>query len=368
MTNPPPFRAEHIGSLLRPRALKTAHKAFRAGEIDNAQYQEALDAALDDAVRLQERAGLRIISDGEFRRASWFSGFFDALDGFTLTDSKFDFRDDDGHRHGYRTCYVNGRIKRHDGIALNEYASIASRTAETPKVTMPTPSAFHFLSGGDCVDPAVYPDLDKFWDDLIAIYQTEIDALAQAGARYFQFDEVPLAMLCDDAVRQQSADLGLDPVAIAQDYRTLLNRVLAARPSNTTFAVHLCRGNFRSRWMASGGYEPVAERLFGEVVADGFLLEYDTERAGDFEPLRFVPDDKWVVLGLISTKTAELESVDDLRRRVDEAARYVPLERLAISPQCGFASVAGGNLIDEDDQRRKLELVVKVADLVWGSA
>jgi 5-methyltetrahydropteroyltriglutamate--homocysteine methyltransferase len=361
----PPFRAEHIGSLLRPRALKDAHRAFLAGETDEARWRTVLEAAIADAIRMQEAVGLRTITDGEFRRGSWFSGFFEALGGFGLTQSRFRFRDAQGALHAFSSCRADAPIRRSRGITTDEYEFVRARTEGEAKVTMPTPSAFHFFCGRDCADPAVYPDLDRFWDDLVAAYQAEIAALDTLGAAYVQLDEVPLAMLCDADVRAQVRAQGEDPEALIDLYVRLVNRVLEGRPERMRIGIHLCRGNFRGRWLAAGGYEAVAEKLFNELAVDAFFLEYDTARAGDFSPLALVPDGKLVVLGLVSTKTPELESVDSLRARIDEAARYVPLETLCLSPQCGFASVAGGNPLNEDDERAKLARVVEVADKVW---
>jgi 5-methyltetrahydropteroyltriglutamate--homocysteine methyltransferase len=248
---------------------------------------------------------------------------------------------------------------------VHEHVRLASLTDRTPKMTLPSPSAFHFFRFHAPADRAVYPDDDVYWNDLVEVYRAEIAALGAAGCRYLQLDEVPLAMLCDPLIRQQVIELGGDPEVLAAKYVEVLQRVLADKPTGMTLGLHLCRGNFRSRWMASGGYEPVAERLFGEVPVDAFFLECDSERAGDFSPLRHVPAHKHVVLGLVSTKRAQLESRDDLRRRIDEATRYLPIERLALSPQCGFASVAGGNLLSEEEQAAKLRLVVQVASSVW---
>ncbi|MDP6352155.1 MAG: 5-methyltetrahydropteroyltriglutamate--homocysteine S-methyltransferase [Alphaproteobacteria bacterium] len=362
----PPFRAEHLGSLLRPRALKDAHRARAAGTLSEDGYQGALDRAVGDAVALQESVGLEVITDGEFRRSSWFSGFFEALDGFTLADSRFAFHDAAGSEHHFRTCRATAPVRRRGGIAIEEFLHVRGLTTHIPKVTIPSPSAFHFFRLGDCADPAVYPDIAAFWEDLVAAYRAEIAELGARGAQYLQIDEVPLAMLCDEAVRDQARGLGARPEALIDSYIDLVNRVLAGRPEGMVVAMHLCRGNFRSRWLAAGGYEPIAERLFNDLAVDAFFLEYDTPRAGGFEPLRLMAADKRVVLGLISTKTPELDSADGIRRRIDAAARHIPLARLGLSPQCGFASVAGGNALGPDDQRRKLALVVEVADAVWG--
>jgi 5-methyltetrahydropteroyltriglutamate--homocysteine methyltransferase len=361
----PPFRAETIGSLLRPAALKHAFQQYREGRIDAAAYETALADAIRGAVRTQEDAGLQAVTDGEFGRSSWFGFFFERTGGFRLEPSAFRFRDADGGTYEWPTCFACERIRRRGAIAVHEQLRLAALTRRTPKMTLPTPSAFHFFRFNAPADPAVYRDEDVYWNDLAEVYRAEIAALGAAGCRYLQLDEVPLAMLCDPLVREQVRQLGGDPAALTAKYIEILQRILADKPRNMTLGLHLCRGNFRSRWMASGGYEPVAEQLFNEVPVDAFFLEYDSERAGDFSPLRHVPAGKSVVLGLVSTKRAVLESPDGLRKRIDEAARHVPMERLALSPQCGFASVAGGNLLDEEQQAAKLRLVVDVAASVW---
>ncbi len=363
----PPFRAEHIGSLLRPRALKDAFKARAAGDMDAVSFQAAADAAIVDAIRLQEEAGMNSITDGEFRRAAWSSGMIDALDGFSLADSLFEFRDAEGGRHRWKTCCATAPIRRVRGIATGEFDFVRANTNRLPKVTLPTPSVLHFFRGRGCADASVYPDLDQYWDDVVTAYRAELADLSARGATYVQFDEVPLAMLCDPSVRDQARAQGEDPDALIDTYIDVLNRVLDDRPNNMTVGIHLCRGNFRGRWMAEGGYEPVADALFNRLAVDAFFLEYDTPRAGDFAPLRFVPPDKTVVLGLISSKSTDLETVDDLRARIDDASTHVPQDRLAISPQCGFASVAGGNALTEDQERAKLELVSRTAEAVWSA-
>jgi 5-methyltetrahydropteroyltriglutamate--homocysteine methyltransferase len=364
----PPFRAETIGSLLRPAALKASFQQYREGRIDAAAYEAALSDAIRSAVRTQENAGLQSITDGEFGRSSWFGFFFERTGGFRLEPSAFQFRDADGGRYEWPTCYACERIVRRGAITVHEHERLAALTRRTPKMTLPAPSAFHFFRFNAPADRAVYRDEDVYWSDLIEVYRAEIAALGAAGCRYLQLDEVPLAMLCDPSIREQVKDLGDAPERLVAKYVEVLQRVLADRPKGMTLGLHLCRGNFRSRWMASGGYEPVAEQLFNEVPVDAFFLEYDSERAGDFSPLRHVPANKHVVLGLVSTKRAELEAPGGLRRRIDEAARYMPMERLALSPQCGFASVAGGNLLNEDEQAAKLRLVVEVAAATWGSS
>jgi 5-methyltetrahydropteroyltriglutamate--homocysteine methyltransferase len=316
-------------------------------------------------VRRQEELGLESITDGEFGRSSWFGFFFERLEGFRAAESRFRFRDADGHEHAWQTCCAAAPMRRTRAIAVEEFQRVRDLARAVPKACLPSPSALHFFRGDDCYDRGAYPELGAWWSDLRDIYRAEITALADAGCRYLQLDEVPLAMLCDRRVREQVAAQGLDPIELAERYVEFTNEVLDAAPATMVRGVHMCRGNFRSRWMAEGGYEPVAERVFGGLEVDVFFLEFDTERAGGFEPLRYVTGSKQVVLGLVSTKTPELEAVETLVRRVEGAARVLPLDRLALSPQCGFASVAGGNPLDEDQQFQKLARVVECAEQVW---
>jgi 5-methyltetrahydropteroyltriglutamate--homocysteine methyltransferase len=362
----PPFRAEHVGSLLRPDRLKDAAKAFQKGNISRDTYLEILGQEIARAVELQESVGLQSITDGEFSRSSWFGFFFERLKGFSLKPSLFRFHDESGHDYDWQTCYASGKVRREQPICVEDFERLQRLTRETPKANMPSPSALHFFRGDQCRDETVYPDIEVWWNDLVHVYQAEIRALSSAGCHYLQIDEVPLAMLCDGDVRQQLSDLGRDPDDLTRRYVATINEVLEARSTDMTVGLHFCRGNFRSRWMAQGGYEPVAEILFNDLEVDAYFLEYDSPRAGDFSPLRFMAEDKMVVLGLITSKMAELEDKDTLKRRIEHASNFVPLEQLAISPQCGFASVAGGNALCEDEQMRKLELVVEVAQEVWG--
>ncbi len=361
-----PHRAEHVGSLLRPRELRDAFKAHAAGQMSDAAYREIEDRNIIEAIRMQEDAGLASITDGEFRRGSWAFGLVKAVEGFGDAPSMFEFHDAAGNNYPFVTCYAVAKIRRSRPIAVGEFEFVRRHTRRVPKVTMPAPSFMHFFRGRASADPAVYPDVEGFWTDLLRVYHEELAELGRVGAQYLQIDEVPLAMLCDPAVRERAREIGEDPDALVTMYINGVNDVLSARPPGMTVGMHLCRGNLRSRWLAEGSYEAVAERLFNEVAVEAFFLEYDTPRAGDFAPLRFMAKDKTVVLGLISTKTPVLEDADGLCRRIDEAARHVPLERLALSPQCGFASTVGGNLLSMDDQRSKLELVVQVAKRVWG--
>lgn len=361
----PPFRAEHVGSLLRPPVLKEAFTKRTKGEISEEAYETTLTDAISRAVKMQESVGLKSITDGEFGRGSWFGFFFERMSGFRLEPSAFKFKDGRGQSFEWPTCYACERIKRHGGITTDEYLRLRKLTRETPKVTMPSPSAFHFFRLNAAVDPNVYPDPEQYWEDLIAVYRDEISDLAALGCTYIQLDEVPLAMLCDTSIQDQVRGMGSDPQALISRYVDVLERILSVAPSTMTVGIHLCRGNFRSRWMAEGGYEPIAERLFNAPKIDAFFLEYDSGRAGDFSPLRFVPKSKVVVLGLISSKTAALESVTAIKARIEEAAKFVPLDQLSLSPQCGFASVAGGNTVTDADERAKLKLVADIARDVW---
>jgi 5-methyltetrahydropteroyltriglutamate--homocysteine methyltransferase len=364
----PPFRAEVIGSLLRPRVLKETAGAIAAGQATAADYAAVLEREIARVVAKQEEIGLRVVTDGEFGRTSWFGFFFEGLDGFTLAPSLFRFRDAEGHGFEWPTCVASRPISRHAPITLAEYARTKRLAlAALPKATLPTPSAFHFFRFTNAFEPQAYGSLAAYFDALIGIYRRELQELSDAGCRYVQMDEVPVAMLCDPLVRDQARALGGDPDAMLDLYVDVVRRILADRPAGMTVGMHLCRGNFRSRWMASGGYEPVARRLFNDFPVDVYFLEYDSQRAGDFSPLRHVPDDRHVVLGLVSSKSAEMERPDDLRRRIDEAAVHVPLERLSLSSQCGFASVAGGNSLTEDQQWAKLSLIADTARRIWGS-
>ena len=363
-----PHRAEHIGSLLRPRELKEAFRAHGEGRLGDDAFRGVQDAAIHEAIALQEEAGLRTITDGEFRRAAWSAGFVWALAGLEPRDSLFEFTDDSGDVIRWQTCCATERICRKRGITTDEFRFVRATTRFTPKVTMPAPSFLHFFRGPECVDRRAYPDLDRFWEDVVAIYREELRALGALGATYVQIDEVPLAMLCDPGVREKVRARGEDPDRLIDTYVEVVNRILDSRPAAMTFGMHLCRGNLRGHWMAAGGYEPIAEKLFARLDVDAFFLEYDSPRAGGFEPLRFVPTRKSVVLGLVSSKARDLENPDDLRRRIDEAARFVPLERLSISPQCGFASTVGGNPLSLEEERAKLSLVVDTAHRVWGES
>jgi 5-methyltetrahydropteroyltriglutamate--homocysteine methyltransferase len=336
------------------------------GRLQPAEYQAVLEEEIARVVARQEDIGLPVVTDGELARSSWFGFFFEGLDGFRLEPSHFAFKDADGCTFEWPTCVATSRIRRRAPITLGEFerANACVRRALV-KATMPAPSAFHFFRLGKSVDRQAYPDISVYFDDLVAVYRAELAELAQAGCRYVQLDEVPIAMLCDPDVCRQAAAEGADPAALLDTYIGLLRRIAADRPAGMTLGLHLCRGNFRGRWMAAGGYEPVADKLFNQAPVDVFFLEYDSERAGDFRPLRFVPKGKTAILGLVSSKSARLEDQDSLVRRIEEASRVLSLDQLGLSTQCGFASVAGGNVLSEDEQWAKLELIVDTVTRVW---
>ncbi|MGY1653614.1 5-methyltetrahydropteroyltriglutamate--homocysteine S-methyltransferase [Geodermatophilus sp. SYSU D01119] len=370
----PPFRADHVGSLLRPPALLEARARRAAGEIDDAELRGVEDAAIADVIRLQGDVGLRTATDGEFRRASWHMDFIYAIDGIskvTGEDIVVHFRNADGTIDftpaGLR---VDGPLSIGEPVFGADLAYLQSQVGEgqTAKLTIPSPSMVHYRGGAAAIDPAVYPDEDAFWDALSAAYAQQVRGVAALGCRYLQLDDTSLAYLNDPAQRAELAAQGRDAEHQHERYIRQINAALAGRPEGLTVTTHMCRGNFRSSWVAEGGYDFVAEALFGGLDVDGFFLEYDDARSGGFEPLRFVPPSKRVVLGLVTTKRAELESKDDLKRRIDEASRFVPLEQLALSPQCGFSSTVEGNALTRDEQVAKLALVVEVAQEVWGYA
>lgn len=364
----PPFRAEHIGSLLRPPALREAWRRTDAGEASPAEYEAAVESAIREAVALQEDAGLKSVTDGEFRRKSYWSHFVEAVDGFGVRPSVFRFRDAHGHRQEFLAPFVEGRIARTRPISGAEYDFLRAVTRQTPKITIPSPPTMHFWRLGQTFAAGSYDDEEAYFADLARVFNEEIADLARRGCRYVQIDEVPLAMLCDAGIRAEIAATGRDPEALARRYVRLIDECIADVPAEMTVGLHLCRGNFKGRWLSEGGYDSVAELLFGESRVHAFFLEYDSGRAGGFEPLRHLPADKIAVLGLVSTKSPRLETADELKRRIDAAARFAPLDNLAISPQCGFSSTVAGNPLAIDDQRRKLELLVSVAADVWGGA
>lgn len=366
----PPFRADHVGSYLRPERLRAMRARHDEGECSDAELRAVEDDCIAEVVGKQEAVGLKGITDGEFRRTYFHVDFLERLDGVSVTYGEFKaaFRKDDGTEVGFRppTMHVDGKVARKAPIQGEDFDFLKGRVAETAKVSIPAPSMLHFRGGRRAISEQVYPDLEEFYDDLAAAYRAEIADLADRGCTYLQMDDTNLAYLCDPAIRGQTADRGDDPDALTHLYCRLVNEALRDRPAGMRSAIHLCRGNFKSAWVAEGGYEPVAEILFNEMNVDGFFLEYDDERSGDFRPLRFMPAGKAVVLGLMSSKTAAVEPADEVRTRIDEAARHVDLDQCALSHQCGFSSTAHGNDLVEDDQWKKLARCVEVAEAVWG--
>lgn len=368
----PPFRADHVGSLLRPQRLKDARDRFQKNEITKEQLRAVEDEAIREVVRKQEAIGLQSITDGEFRRAFFHVDFLERLQGVTISggiatkfhtkqgDADFDFAPP--------RVTVTGKLRHVQDIQTADFQFLKSVTTKTPKVTIPSPTMVHFRGGRKAIDINAYPDLDEFFEDLAQVYRDEVTSLYNAGSRYIQFDDTNLAYLCDPQLRAQAQERGDDPNELPHAYAALINAVIDKRPKDLTVAIHLCRGNMKSAWVAEGGYEPVADALFNELHVDGYFLEYDDARSGNFEPLRFVPKGKTVVLGLVTSKAPALESVADITRRIDEASRYVRLENLCLSPQCGFASTVHGNQLTEADQWAKMERIIDVTREVWGAA
>jgi 5-methyltetrahydropteroyltriglutamate--homocysteine methyltransferase len=362
----PPFRADHVGSLLRPAALKEARTKRERGEIDAAALKAIEDREIEAAIRKQESVGLKTITDGEYRRAFWNYDFLGALDGVEayLGERKIKFQGPQPKPMMLRVIGKLGSFTTHP--MLEHFKFVAAHTKQTPKMTIPSPSSLHFRYGRDAVPESIYPVMDDFYRDLGESYRKAVRAFADAGCHYLQLDEVNFTYLCDPALRKQVSDRGDDPEQLPHIYARMINAAFSDVPADMTRAMHLCRGNFQSTFVARGGYEPVAEILFNEINIDAYFMEYDSERAGGFEPLRFVPKGKTVVLGLVTTKSGKLESRDELKRRIEQATKFVDIDQLCLSPQCGFASTEEGNLLGEDEQWAKLAMIVELADEVWG--
>jgi len=368
----PPFRADHVGSLLRPPGLLEARQRFAEGVIDADELRGVENAAIADVVQMQRDVGLRTATDGEFRRASWHMDFIYQLDGVSkVVDETLhvQFRNAEGTiEFAPPSMRVDGPVGVSATIFGDAIAYLQSVAApsQTPKLTIPSPSMVHYRGGRAAIDEAVYPDLDGFWADLTAAYAEEVRRLGEAGCTYLQFDDTSLAYLNDPAQREHVRQIGGDAEHQHETYIRHINEALAGRPEGMAVTTHMCRGNFRSSWVAEGGYDFVAEALFGELDVDGFFMEWDDDRSGGFEPLRFVPKDKVVVLGLVTTKRGDLEDADTLKRRIEEASKHVDVDQLCLSPQCGFSSTVEGNALTREEQAAKLRLVVEVADAVWG--
>ena len=364
----PPFRADHVGSLLRPAALKAAREKRKSGAISAADLKSVEDRCIRDAIAMQEAAGLESITDGEFRRAFWHVDFLTGFEGIIATQGQYalKFHGEGGAESETRSMMVvNSKVRRTRPVMVDHFRFLKETTKRTAKLCIPAPTYLHMRGGRKVVNEKAYPDVEEFWSDITRAYRQEIADLSKAGLEYLQIDDVSFACLCDDNIRAQVKRDGEDPAQLPAQYARIISDLIAERPKSLSVTMHTCRGNHASMWMAEGGYDAVAEAVF-QTEVDGFFLEYDTARAGGFAPLRFVPKSKKVVLGLVSTKTPVLEKKDALKRRVEEASRYVPLENLCLSPQCGFASSEVGNKLTEDDQKRKLALVAETAKEIWG--
>ena len=365
----PPFRADHVGSLLRPPNLLEARASFVAGTIDADALREVEDGAIRDAVALQEELGFQGVTDGEFRRTSWHMDFIYQLGGISKTNEQLQvaFKNAQGSTSFTSAALkVDGPVRLEHTIFADAFEFLNSVATVTPKLTIPSPSMVHYRGGAAAIDPNVYADVDEFWHDLSAAYADEVRRLGELGCTYLQLDDTSLAYLNDPAQRQMINDRGDDAEHQHLRYIKQINAAIAGRPEGMSITTHSCRGNFQSYWAAEGGYDFVAEALFSELDVDGFFLEYDDDRSGGFEPLRFVPEGKMIVLGLITTKNGTLESKDDIKRRIDEASQFVALDQLCLSPQCGFSSTVEGNSLTFDEEVAKLRLVQEVAEEVWG--
>ena len=361
----PPFRADHVGSLLRPAALKAARERRAKGEISAAQLKETEDREIERVIRKQEEIGLESITDGEFRRSWWHLDFLWGLDGIEkhVMDAGIAFAAVTTRNEGLK---VTGKVGFSTHPMIEHFKFVAAHTAHTPKITIPSPSAAYGRPIRTPIDPKIYPAPDAFFDDLGQAYKKAVRSFADAGCRYLQLDEVFIAMLCDPKYRQAMKDRGDDPEKLGVLYGDLINTAMSDIPPDMTVTMHMCRGNYKSTYMGSGGYEAVQEILFDKINVHGFFMEYDSARAGGFEPLRMLPKDRQVVLGLVTTKTGRLENKDEIKRRIDEASKYVSLDQLCLSPQCGFASTEEGNVLAEDEQWAKLRMIVELAGEVWG--
>jgi 5-methyltetrahydropteroyltriglutamate--homocysteine methyltransferase len=377
----PPFRADHVGSLLRPDALKAAREKLlgaqtadrNIGPHDNAELRQVEDGCIKDVIDLQKRAGLQSATDGEFRRRSWWLEMIMTWSGFSATregaESPFGWRNESGKQQDFSTLWITDRIEWRPSAVVRAFEYLHANTDAVAKVTMPAPPVVHCFIGGDkLIAETCYNDVEEFWEDLVTAYRKELAALVEAGATYIQLDDVAIPFICDPSYGDVFRSWGSGPDELLGEYARRINQVLEGLPDHVTITLHQCRGNREGLWAAAGGYDPVAEMLFNQIDVAGYFLEYDTERAGTFEPLRLVPAGKVAALGMVSTKTPDMETADALKRRIEEAAKFAPLDRLALAPQCGFASSVRGNPLSEADQLAKLSLMVEVAADVWPDA
>jgi len=367
----PPFRADHVGSLIRPQALIRAREAAGKGEISQSELLRIQHEAIRAVVRLQEDLGFRLATDGEYNRGFWQRDFLLKFANVQEAPAKLNVRFHSAagvRERSPQTLTVSGKLARPHPIFVEDFKFLKTVARGVAKITIPSPTTLHFRGGRAAVDAAAYPDIAGFYADLARVYREEIHDLAAAGCRYLQIDEVNLAYLCDPELRAQVRNIGEDPDTLPKTYARLLNTTIAGRPDDMVVCMHLCRGNFAGAWVAEGGYDPIAELLFNDIAVDGYFLEYDSPRAGSFAPLRFLPKGKIAVLGLVTTKSGTLETKDELKRRIEEASRYAPLDQLALSPQCGFASGIAGSAMTAEQEIAKLKLVVETAREVWGEA
>jgi 5-methyltetrahydropteroyltriglutamate--homocysteine methyltransferase len=364
----PPFRADHVGSLLRTAALKAAREKRARGEIGAEAFKDIEDREIEGVIRKQEAVGLKSVTDGEYRRISWNTDFLEQLDNVESYEGERKIRfSTSGPQPRPLLLRLTGKLGGYKPHPMIEHFNfLKAHTKQTAKMTIPSPSSLHFRYGRDAVPESIYPSMDDFYRDLGQSYRKVVRAFADAGCRYLQLDEVNLTYLCDPSLRKVIVDRGENPDTLPATYAGMINAAISDIPPDMTITMHLCRGNFRSNFVASGGYEPVAETLFSAINVHGYFMEYDSARAGGFEPLRFVPKGKTVVLGLVTSKSGTLEKKDDIKRRIDEAAKFVPLDQLCLSPQCGFASTQEGNVLAEDEEWAKLRMIVELADEVWG--
>jgi len=367
----PPFKADVVGSLLRPQAIHEARARAERGELSAAQIRAIEDTGVAEAVALQREVGLNVCTDGEFHRRHWFLDFLERIDGIEVRGGlPTKFHNEQGDIEFAPPRFeVLGKVRRSRPLALDDFKAlkpIADRNGLLAKQAIPSPMCVHFRGGRAAIDKKIYPDVEQFFADLTTVYRQEIADLYAAGCRYLQIDDTNLPFLCDPALRDNVRKMGEDPDTLPRLYVRMMNDALAGKPADLTVGVHMCRGNHASSWVAEGGYDPIAEQVFGDMQVDAFFLEYDSPRAGGFAPLRYLTGSKVAVLGLVTTKKGQLESKADIKRRIEEASKHVPMARLALSPQCGFASTIAGNALSADDQRRKLELVVQIAREVWG--
>ena len=367
VSSKPLFRADHVGSLLRPKAITDGFKKFNNKEISNETFLEIQDSAIKDVIKLQENIGLQSITDGEFRRASYWSTFVERVQGLEVAESRFSFYDDHGHEQQFTAPIVTEKLSRPNSVAGDEFNFVKENTTQTPKTTIVSPPTMHMWRLDETLANDCYESREKYFSELANIFREEIQSLYELGSTYIQLDDVPIPMMSDPKILDIIRNDGINPDVLLNDYIKLFNDCIDERPKELKIAVHMCRGNYKGKFLSEGGYETLAEKIFNELNVDTFFLEYDSPRSGDFEPLKHVPKNKSVILGIVSSKTSQIESKDKLKTRIDEASQYIDINQLGLSPQCGFASTVAGNPVTLDVEKSKLALIVEVANEVWGS-